>query len=108
MRLSIYASPIRLEASAAKFRTILTRHQTRGYNSIAKKQFTGLGSRIRGIVQFTACAVNRRILSDRTGLAQGPSEVTRFRLTFSKPGIYPYICSLHDVLRMKTSVVVLP
>lgn len=45
---------------------------------------------------------------DRTGLAQAASGVTRFRVTFSKPGIYPYICSLHDVLGMKASVVVLP
>ena len=45
---------------------------------------------------------------DRTGLAQAPSGVTRFRVTFSKPGIYPYICALHDVLGMKGSVVVLP
>ena len=28
---------------------------------------------------------------DRVGLAQAPSGVTRFRVTFSKPGIYPYI-----------------
>ena len=45
---------------------------------------------------------------DRTGLAQTPSGVTRFRITFSRPGIYPYICSLHEVLGMKGSVVVLP
>jgi plastocyanin len=29
-------------------------------------------------------------------------------VTFSKPGFYPYICSLHDVLGMKGKVVVLP
>jgi hypothetical protein len=57
MRLSIYASPIRLEASAAKFQTILTQHQTRRYNSIAKKQFTGLRSRIRGVEQFRSGTV---------------------------------------------------
>jgi len=45
---------------------------------------------------------------DRTGLAEAPSGVTRFRVTFSKPGIYPYICALHDVLGMKGKVIVLP
>ena len=45
---------------------------------------------------------------DRTGLAQALSGVTRFRVTFNKPGIYPYICALHDVLGMKGKVIVLP
>ena len=45
---------------------------------------------------------------DRNGLAQAPPEVTRFRVTFTKPGTYPYMCSLHDVLGMKGSVLVLP
>src|SRR5262252_2753194 len=45
---------------------------------------------------------------DRVGLAQAPSGVTRFRVTFSKPGIYPYICALHDGLGMKGKVIVLP
>jgi plastocyanin len=45
---------------------------------------------------------------DRVGLAQAPSGVTRFRVTFAKPGTYPYICSLHDVLGMKGTVIVLP
>ena len=45
---------------------------------------------------------------DRVGLAQAPPGVTRFRVTFSKPGIYPYICALHDGLGMKGKVVVLP
>ena len=47
-------------------------------------------------------------LQDRLGLAQAPPGVTRFRVTFSKPGIYPYICALHDGLGMKGTVVVLP
>lgn len=45
---------------------------------------------------------------DRVGLAQAPPGVTRFRVTFSKPGVYPYICGLHDGLGMKGKVVVLP
>jgi len=45
---------------------------------------------------------------DRTGLPQAPSGVTRFRVTFTEPGIYPYICSLHDFLGMKGTVFVLP
>jgi copper binding plastocyanin/azurin family protein len=45
---------------------------------------------------------------DRVGLAQAPSGVARFRVTFSKPGTYPYICALHDGLGMKGKVIVLP
>jgi plastocyanin len=45
---------------------------------------------------------------ERMGLGQAPSGVTRFRVTFSKPGIYPYICALHDILGMKGNVIVLP
>jgi plastocyanin len=45
---------------------------------------------------------------DRVGLAQASPGVTRFRVTFSTPGLYPYICALHDGLGMKGKVVVLP
>ena len=45
---------------------------------------------------------------DRVGLAQASPGVTRFRVTFSIPGTYPYICALHDGLGMKGKVVVLP
>ena len=45
---------------------------------------------------------------DRTGLAQAPLSATRFRVTFTGPGIYPYICVLHDELGMVGEVVVLP
>jgi plastocyanin len=45
---------------------------------------------------------------ERLGLAQGPLGVTRFRVTFTKAGVYPYICALHDDLGMKGKVVVLP
>jgi plastocyanin len=45
---------------------------------------------------------------DRIGLAQSPLGVTRFRVTFTHPGVFPYICALHDDLGMKGEVVVLP
>jgi plastocyanin len=45
---------------------------------------------------------------DRIGLPQPPVGVTRFRITFTKAGAYPYICALHDDLGMKGKVIVLP
>jgi len=37
-------------------------------------------------------------------LGQGESD----RITFTAPGVYPYICALHDDLGMKGRIVVLP
>ena len=45
---------------------------------------------------------------ERTFLPQSPLTVTRFRVTFTKAGTYPYICALHDNLGMKGEVIVLP
>jgi plastocyanin len=45
---------------------------------------------------------------ERTGLAQSPAGVTRFRVTFTRPGIFPYICAFHDEVGMKGEVIVLP
>jgi len=45
---------------------------------------------------------------ERVGLGQLPPGVTRFRVTFKNPGIYPYVCALHDELGMKGTVIVLP
>jgi plastocyanin len=45
---------------------------------------------------------------ERVGLAQSPQTVTRFRVTFTSPGTYNYICGLHDDLGMKGKVIVLP
>lgn len=47
---------------------------------------------------------------ERIGLAQSllTNTFTRFRVTFTHAGVFPYICALHDDLGMKGKVVVLP
>ena len=37
-----------------------------------------------------------------------PTYETRFRVTFMSPGVYTYICALHDDLGMKGTVEVVP
>jgi plastocyanin len=44
---------------------------------------------------------------ERTGLTQSPITVTRFRVTFTSTGTFPFICVLHDGLGMLGKVVVL-
>jgi plastocyanin len=44
---------------------------------------------------------------DRIGLAQAPLSATRFRVTFTKPGVYQYKCVLHDELGMAGEIIVL-
>ena len=64
------------------------------------------------IVVSGATSTNSGLLGaepqERVGLAQTPPGVTRFRVTFTTPGTYDYICALHDDLGMKGRVVVLP
>jgi plastocyanin len=43
---------------------------------------------------------------ERIGLVQAPLGVTRFRVTFTHAGSFPYICALHDQLGMKGKVIV--
>ena len=45
---------------------------------------------------------------ERTGVQQAPAGVTQFRVTFTNPGTYTYICAFHDQLGMTGEVVVLP
>jgi plastocyanin len=45
---------------------------------------------------------------ERTGVAQAPLGVTRFRVTFTQAGVFHYICGLHDQLGMKGKVIVVP
>jgi plastocyanin len=42
------------------------------------------------------------------GRPQSPPGVTRFRVTFTSPGTFNYICTLHDDLGMKGTVIVVP
>jgi plastocyanin len=61
-------------------------------------------------ISSTADSVNSGLLAlapqDRTGLPETPLGVTRFRVTFTAPGTYNYICSLHDNLGMVGTVIV--
>jgi len=43
---------------------------------------------------------------DRANLAQAAPGVTRFRVTFTSPGTFAYICAIHDELGMKGTVIV--
>ncbi len=70
------------------------------------------------VIDSPADSVNSGFITaapqERVGLPQSllpPSlggTVTRFRVTFTHPGVYPYICALHDDLGMKGKVIVLP
>jgi plastocyanin len=61
-------------------------------------------------ISSTADSVNSGLLAfvnqDRPGLPETPLGVTRFRVTFTAPGNYKYICSLHDNLGMLGTVIV--
>ena len=49
------------------------------------------------------------LLEDEPGVPQGPvAPPTRFRITFTTPGTYPYVCAFHDNLGMEGQVIVLP
>jgi plastocyanin len=49
------------------------------------------------------------LLEDEPGFPQGPvAPPTRFRVTFTAPGTYPYVCAFHDNLGMDGQVIVLP
>ena len=45
---------------------------------------------------------------ETVGLPQWPVEITRFRVTFTAPGTFNYICGLHDFLGMVGKVIVVP
>jgi len=45
---------------------------------------------------------------NRLAVPQAPPGVTRFRITFTRPGTYNYKCALHDNLGMVGKVIVRP
>jgi plastocyanin len=45
---------------------------------------------------------------DANGFPPADPGVTRFRVTFTVPGTFNYICAIHDELGMKAKVIVLP
>lgn len=45
---------------------------------------------------------------ETVGQPQGPLDFTRFRVTFTTPGTFKYICALHDEVGMKGTVIVQP
>ena len=62
------------------------------------------------IIGSPSDSVNSGFLSpapqDRPGLAEPAPGVTRFRVTFTSPGAYQYICAVHDQLGMKGTIIV--
>jgi plastocyanin len=64
------------------------------------------------VIGSTPDSVNSGFLSpapqDRANLAQSNPGVTRFRVTFTSPGTFNYICAVHDQLGMRGTVIVQP
>jgi len=67
---------------------------------------------LHGVINSTADSVHSGLIGaapqDQLFLATPPLGITRFRVTFTHPGVFPYVCSLHDDLGMKGKVIVLP
>ena len=77
----------------------------------ANVQPTSDGAR-QTVISSLSDSVNSGFLSpapqDRANLAQSAPGSTRFRVTFTAPGVFNYICAIHDELGMKGTVIVHP
>ncbi len=66
----------------------------------------------QAVISSPTDSVNSGFLSpapqDRANLAQSPPGVARFRVTFTSPGTFNYICAVHDQLGMTGMVIVHP
>jgi len=64
----------------------------------------------QAVINSPSDSVNSGFLTpapqDRANLAQSAPGVTRFRVTFTSPGTYEYICAIHDELGMNGTVIV--
>jgi plastocyanin len=63
---------------------------------------------VKSNAETVSSGILRATLQDQTGSPQTALGVTRFRVTFPDPGVFPYICTLHDGLGMKGMVIVFP
>lgn len=67
---------------------------------------------LHAVIASTTDAVHSGLFApapgERTGVAQAPPGVTRFRVTFTAPGTFSYVCTLHDEVGMVGTVVVQP
>jgi plastocyanin len=74
-------------------------------------QATSTGGR-RASIASSADNVNSGFMTpaaqDRAGLAESAPGPTHFRVTFSTPGTFDYICAIHDSDGMKGTVIVQP
>ncbi len=67
---------------------------------------------LHGIISSTADNVHSGVIGaapqDQVSLPAPPLGVTRFRVTFTNPGEFPYICAIHGNLGMNGKVIVIP
>jgi plastocyanin len=71
---------------------------------------------LHGTISSNADSVHSGLIvappQERLGVPESPPEpplgVTRFRVTFTHAGTFPYVCALHDNLGMTGTVIVLP
>jgi plastocyanin len=86
-----------------------------GYTPLSPKTsnvFSDADGALHAIISSTTDKVHSGRMApasqERTGLGQLAPGITRFRVTFTSPGTYPYVCAFHDDLGMKGEVIVLP
>jgi plastocyanin len=73
---------------------------------------TAADGSLQATISSTSAVVSSGILQaapeDATGRAQSPLGTTRIQITFTQPGTYQYICSIHEADGMKGTVQVIP